>query len=85
MAQCAEWTRLDLEGVQLTVLTEAPAGECAQLVVLTPAEYGSLASNPFQLSISEGAQVSAAILGVWATAWCCKALVRALNSDGEKE
>lgn len=40
---------------------------------------------PWNLSVSEGAQISAAILGVWAFAWCFRALRRALNSDGNPE
>lgn len=40
---------------------------------------------PWNLSVSEGAQISAAILGVWALAWCLRALRRALSSDGNPE
>jgi hypothetical protein len=40
---------------------------------------------PWNLSVSEGAQISAAILGVWALAWCLRALRRVLSSDGVPE
>lgn len=39
----------------------------------------------FNLSVSDGATLSVAILAVWISAFKFKALWRALNPDGEKE
>ncbi|WP_290901859.1 hypothetical protein [Aquabacterium sp.] len=40
--------------------------------------------SPFNLSISDGALVSGAIVGTWAVAWAARQFVRALGSDGEE-
>lgn len=64
-------------------LVASAADPCTGLVVLTPAEYASLADNPFHLTPEQGTLIAAAVAGVWVIAWCAKAFVRALNSDGE--
>lgn len=83
MAACAQWTQLDAGNVQLTVLTEAPSGECTQLVVMTPVEYAAWLNNPLNLSIADGALISGAIAGVWAIAWGIKLIARAIDFDGD--
>lgn len=79
MAQCAQWVSTSVG----TVLTQASGDPCTAAVVLTPAEYSSLSSNPFHLSLSEGGLISGAIAGVWALAWCFKAIARTINLDGD--
>lgn len=37
--------------------------------------------NPFVMSLEDGALLSAAILGVWVTAWCARALYSVLRTD----
>lgn len=48
-------------------------------------KYQAANPSPFNLSIPDGTLVSGAIAGSWALAWVLKQLVRALNTDGEKE
>lgn len=48
-------------------------------------KYQAANPSPFNLSIPDGSLVSGAIAGTWALAWVLKQLVRALNTDGEKE
>lgn len=81
MAQCVQL--VNVNGVD--VLSPVAAEPCTGLVVLTPIEHANLAFNPFILSSEDGILVSAAIAGVWATAWCFKALVSVLHSDGNSE
>jgi hypothetical protein len=45
-----------------------------------PSAYSG--SGPFNLSNSDGLAVSGAIAGVWLFAWCFRALVQVLHSDG---
>ena len=59
------------------------AEPCVSLVALTPAEYAQLAASPFNLTAEDSGLLSVAILGVWAVAWSFRALVQALNVDGE--
>ena len=58
---------------------------CTTLVVLAPAEYGALSQNPFQLSLEDGFQLSMGILACWVSAWCVRALIRALFVDDVTE
>ncbi|HSX64201.1 MAG TPA: hypothetical protein VLF15_05695 [Pseudoxanthomonas sp.] len=81
MAQCVQL--VNVNGVD--VLSPVTAEPCTGLVVLTPSEYAHVASNPFNLSNEDGILVSAAIAGVWITAWCARALVTVLHSDGNPE
>lgn len=64
-------------------LEPSTASPCTSFVMLTPDEYSSLVASPLNLSAEDGATLSVAILGVWAVAWSFKALVKALNVDGE--
>jgi hypothetical protein len=82
MAECAYWRSTSLGNVLAQSPGEA-SGNCTTLVVLTPAEYAAFSSNPFNLSYSDGALVSSAIVAVWGAAWVFKALILTLNSDGE--
>ena len=63
--------------------TSTPPENCA-MVALTGAEYQSIVSGPFALTVEQGAQVGGAILLVWAIAWVFRALSRILSTD-EKE
>lgn len=60
-----------------------PSVTCTGLVILTPAEYSALSQNPFLLSIADGLLISGAIVAVWVSAWCIKAIASVLRSDGE--
>lgn len=45
-------------------------------------KYQAANPSPFNLSIEDGYLVAGAVLSVWIAAWCAKALVMALRSDG---
>ena len=65
---------------------ESPAsGECTGLVALTASEFQHLNHNPFNLSNEDGILIAAAVSAVWIAAWCWKALIRTLNSDGDPQ
>lgn len=66
-------------GLQLQQMA-SQADACAGVVLL---QSGDVPVSPFNLSLSEGALLSAAVAAVWVTAWCIRALVRAVNVDGE--
>lgn len=74
MSQCVAF---DASGY----LVAAP-DPCTTLVVITPAEYGAMAINPFVLSSEDGIAISGAICVVWGTAWALRAIRMAL-SDGD--
>lgn len=78
MADCARV--ITVEGVDL--IAPGTQADCSYLLI-TPAELSHLQVNPFHLTLEEGALISGAIAAIWALAWACKALVRALNTDGE--
>lgn len=65
------------------LLEASTADPCTSLLLLNPAEYATLAANPLLLTAEDGAIVSAAILGAWATAWAVRSLYRLLYIDGE--
>lgn len=48
-------------------------------------KYMAANPSPFNLSMSEGTLVAGAVAATWAVAWAVRQLVRALNTDGEKE
>lgn len=79
MAQCV--VPVNLSGVD--VLSPAAVEPCTGLVVLTPAEYGAMSQNPFNLSPEDGTLVAAAVVGVWCIGWAMRALARVLSTDGE--
>lgn len=79
MADCAQWVATSVG----TVLVQESASSCTSAVVLTPAEYAALSSNPFNLSFEDGALVSGAVVAVWGAAWVFKALILTLKDDGE--
>ena len=78
MAQCVVFNASG----QLEASTADP---CTSLVVLSPAEYGALSENPFRLSLEDGFQLSMGILACWVSAWCVRALIRALFVDDVTE
>lgn len=45
-------------------------------------KYQAANPSPFNLSTEDGYLVAGSVLGVWVVAWCAKALVLALRSDG---
>ncbi len=59
------------------------AEPCTGFLLLSPAEYAQVVASPFNLTAEDGLTLSVAILGVWAVAWSIRALVRALDTDGE--
>lgn len=67
------------------VLSVTATDPCTTLVVMTPAEFVGLSASPLNLTPSDGAELAASILGVWAIAWALRSLARALNTDGEVE
>lgn len=58
----------------------ADVSECA-FVLLSSAESVS----PFNLTTDQGAQISVAVVGVWAVAMVVRMLIRALNVDENVE
>ena len=66
-------------------LQVSAADPCTSFVMLTPAEYGALSANPFNLSLEDGSIVAGAVAAVWISAWCIKALILTLRSDGVPE
>jgi hypothetical protein len=77
MPQCV--TVDQINGVD--VIVPSTSDPCTTALLLSPTEFAHIAQNPFVLSLEDGAQLSAAIVGVWAVAWCVKALVLALRVD----
>lgn len=76
MAQCV--------AIVSGVVRTSTANPCTGFVILTPAEYSTLVSNPLLLTPEDGFVLSAAVIGVWASAVAIRALIRALNvADGE--
>jgi len=65
------------------VLVPSASDPCTGFVLLNATEYSAWLVSPLNLSAEDGLTLSVAILGVWATAWSIRALVRALGSDGE--
>lgn len=52
-------------------------------VLLTGAEASQQVSSPLlNLTAAEGAEISSAILLVWAVGWAFRALIQAIRSDG---
>ena len=58
---------------------------CTTLLLVTPAEYGSFSASPFSVisDPADAATLAVAIAAVWAVAWGFRALVKALDTDGE--
>lgn len=83
MAQCASFIAVPIDGSSVSVLAQSTDSPCTTAVVLTPAEYGALSSNPFNLSMVDGALVSAAVVGVWGIGWAFRALTRTLDNGGD--
>ena len=84
MAECAYWRATSLGNL----LAQSPgeeSGSCTTLVVLTPAEYSALSNNPLNLSVTDGALVSAAVVSVWGIGWAWRQLSRTLNNDGDSQ
>ena len=55
------------------------ADPCTSFVLLTPAEYDSATSSPFNLTLDQGALIAGAVAVVWVSGWAFKALFRVLN------
>jgi hypothetical protein len=66
-------------------LETSTADPCTSLLVLTPAEYESMAANPFNLSVQDGAEVALGVIGVWVVAWCFRALYRVFYEPGSDD
>ncbi|KAF7600095.1 MAG: hypothetical protein CGU28_02185 [Candidatus Dactylopiibacterium carminicum] len=72
----------DLQAIQSE---PASVAECPY-VVFTGAEAVSMANSPWNLSISEAAQIGGVIWLVWGAAWGLRTLANFLNSpDKEPE
>lgn len=82
------WASALQSGAVLTGASGAatPTPSNSQFTVEEVAALKFQANNPspFNLSISDGALVSGAIVGTWAVAWAARQFVRALGSDGEE-
>lgn len=61
------------------VLTVSEADPCTSLVVLTPSEYAHMSNNPLALDAEDGFTVAVGIIGVWVSAYCVRAAIKALN------
>jgi len=72
--------------VPVLTVDATPVSTCpdTSLVVLTHAELRATYASPWNLSLSEGGQIAAAILVVWAAAYAIRAVISVLNS-GEPE
>lgn len=74
---------------QCVVLSEtgavqaSSADPCTGFVLLTPAEYGVVAANPFVLTVEDGILISGAVGAVWALAWALRS-IRSVLSDGDQ-
>ncbi|MFZ4551887.1 MAG: hypothetical protein ACOYNB_08690 [Aquabacterium sp.] len=79
MAQCVAFVLVN--GV--TVLSPVEATPCTTAVVLTPAEYELMASNPFRLGVDEAALLASAVLGVWGIGYCWRS-IRKLSGGNEE-
>ena len=76
MAQCVEL----VEGA----VVQSTSDPCLGFVLLNPVEFATLTSNPLLLTPADGFVLSAAVIGVWASAVAIRALIRALNvADAE--
>lgn len=71
---------LALDQNNFLVATGSPPCAAGSLVAITQSEYVISAASPWNLSLSEGGLVAAAVLGVWVSAYCIRSLVRVLNS-----
>ena len=67
------------------VVNGSPPCASGSLVVFSEMEFASKVASPWSLSLSEGGLIAASILGVWATAFVFRMLVRAVLSDGSPE
>ena len=78
MAQCVAINALGQ-------VVASSADPCNTFVILTPVEFSLMSSIPWNLSLEDGAVISAAIVGIWAAAFAWRAAIRALGSDDAKE
>lgn len=78
MAQCAQWAETSAG----TVLVPASGDTCTGVVLVTPAEYAQLSTNPFRLTLEEGAFISSAVIGVWVIAVCIREIASVFSNDG---
>lgn len=81
MAQCVTVT--NISGVD--VLSPVTATPCTSMVVLTPAEYEFMSVSPFNLTLTEGALISAAVLGVWGIGACWRELAAFIKGGDSSE
>lgn len=91
MAQCVTTAAVsDTSGTTQTVLvvdTSSTAPACSTgLALVSSSDLEALAasaSNPLNLSTSDGLLVAVAVCGVWFIGWGWRALGRVLSSNGE--
>lgn len=56
------------------------------LVAFSELEFTTATASPWNLSLSDGGLIGAAIVGVWAIGYCIRSLVRVLSSgDSQTE
>lgn len=82
VSQCVELITVTTPGGVAQVFAPS-SSPCSGGIVLSQAEYDAIQASPLNLSAEDGLTLSVAIVGVWAVAWCVRALVHTLNSDGE--
>lgn len=63
------------------VLSLSSVEPCTTFVIVTPAEYAAMSVNPFNLTPEDGTAISFAIVGVWVTALCIRALIRVVRGS----
>lgn len=48
-------------------------------LLMSPAEVQAVQWSPLNLSLEDGSVLAVAIVGVWAAAWCWRALIKTLD------
>lgn len=91
-ATCPHWANYVAGGSVeapyiLVTYTKIPTASCTVIPVAT---WNYLAppcstQDPFNLTLEEGSLIAGAVAAAWVTAWCFKAIFRALNTDGSTE
>jgi len=69
------------DAIAIGYVSRVQPTECAttDYVLLTRAEVIQNATSPLRLTWYEAGQISGAILGIWALAWCIKQMARLIR------
>ncbi|MDO9292640.1 MAG: phage coat protein [Hydrogenophaga sp.] len=71
---------LDFTPENVVVVTTAIECSPSQYVLVTYDELSAYTASPFRLTAAEGGLLSAAVIGVWATAFVFRAVVKVFTS-----